>query len=206
MSSLAGHVYEFEPHEGPRTLLLLHGTGGNENDLLPLGRELDPHAHLLSPLGNVSENGMARFFKRRTEGTFDREDLAVRSAELAAFVRAAAEKHDLVDIVGVGFSNGANILLHMICTDPHLLKAAILLRPMSAALPDSITNLDGLPAFIGAGQTDEMVPHGDSERLESVLRSGGATVMLRMTESGHRLTQEDIDRAREWLARLPIYD
>src|SRR3989338_2590494 len=138
MSSLAGFTYEYVPGKSARTLLLLHGTGGNERDMLPLGEQLDPEASLLSPRGNVSENGIARFFSRLAEGVFDREDLAHRTEELAGFVDAARKKHGIDELIGVGYSNGANILLHLICLHPTLLHAAALLRPMSAGLPDTV--------------------------------------------------------------------
>ena len=202
---LAGYTYLYEKRDGPRMLLLLHGTGGNERDIIPLGEELDLHAHLASVRGNVSENGMNRYFKRISEGVFDRADLAKRSRELGAFIEAAAEKHafELSQTIGVGFSNGANVLLHLICTQPRLLKAAILLRPMSAALPDTLSPLGGLPIFIGSGEFDSMVPKGDAARLDSALRSVGASSTPRTTQSEHRLTPQDIVLAREWLATLP---
>ena len=200
--TLAGYTYFYEKREGPRTLLLLHGTGGNERDIIPLGEELDRRAHLVSVRGNVSENGMNRYFKRISEGVFDRADLAKRSRELGAFIETAAKKHSLglSQTIGVGFSNGANILLHLVCTQPRLLKAAILLRPMSAALPDTLSPLGGLPIFIGSGEFDSLVPSGDAARLDSALRSASASTTLRTTQSEHRLTPQDIAFAREWLA------
>ena len=203
--TLGGYTYLFEKRDGPRTLLLLHGTGGNERDMLPLGEELDQRAHIVSVRGNVTENGMNRYFKRISEGVFDRDDLQKRSRELAEFVEAAAEKHgfELPQTIGVGFSNGANILLQLVCTQPHLLKAALLLRPMSAALPDTISPLGGFPVCICSGAEDDMVPKGDSLRLDSTLRASGAVSTLRTVPSGHRLTPQDVVFAREWLVTIP---
>jgi predicted esterase len=202
--TLLGYEYLYERHKGPRTLLLLHGTGGNERDMLELGEQLDPDAHMLSIRGNVSENGMSRYFKRLSEGVLDREDLGKRSAEIAAFIRAAAQEHDidLSETVGIGFSNGANMLLHLVCSQPKLLKAAMLLRPISAALPDSTGQLDRLDIFIGAGESDPTVPPGDSKRLESVLRAAGGTSALRVTPNAHGLGADDLTLAREWLIDL----
>lgn len=202
--TLLGYDYLYERHKGPRTLLLLHGTGGSERDMLELGEQLDPDAHMLSIRGNVSENGMSRYFKRLAEGVLDREDLGKRSAELAAFIQAAAKENDidLSQTVGIGFSNGANILLHLVCSRPALLRAAMLLRPMSAALPDSTGQLDSLDIFIGSGESDPTVPAGDSKRLESVLRAAGGNSALRVTPNTHQLGADDIALAREWLLGL----
>lgn len=201
-NTLAGFTYEYVPHGSPRTLLLLHGTGGNERDMLTFGAQLDASADLLSPRGNVTENGMARYFKRFAEGLLDRKDLAARSEELAGFIAAASEKYALKEIVGVGFSNGANILLHLICMHPEIVKAAMLLRPMSASLPDTIERIPGLPVFVGAGSRDEVIPQGDAEHIGSVLKAAGADVTLRITPEGHRLGTHDVELAREWLAGL----
>ncbi len=199
MHNLAGYEYEYVPGEAPRALLLLHGTGGNESQMLSLGRELDPEAHLVSIRGTVSENGMLRYFKRLAEGVFDRKDLAKKSEELAAFIEGVKKEHSLEHVIGVGYSNGANMLLHVICTHPSLLTGAVLLRPMSGALPDSTAPLGGLPVHIGAGEQDSMIPSGDAKKLDSILRSAGATTSLRITPNGHSLGEDDIAHAREWL-------
>lgn len=201
--TLAGYTYIFQERTGPRTLLLLHGTGGDELDLLPLCEALDANAHILSVRGNVSENGMNRYFKRLAQGVFDREDLARRSEELTTFIQIAAERHsfELSETVGVGFSNGANILLHIVCTHPHLLKAAVLLRPMSAALPDAVRN-PGIPMYIGAGKRDEMVPQGDAQHIASALQNLGADVTVQSTDNDHGLGADDVRLAKEWLAKI----
>src|ERR1700719_2478432 len=131
-------IHEFVPGNSDRTLLLLHGTGGNERDLIPLGQELDPNASLLSPRGKVLENGMPRFFRRLAEGVFDLEDLKKRTQELADFVVSAAEhyKIDNKQIVAVGYSNGANIAASMLLLRPEVLPAAILFRAMVPLIPE----------------------------------------------------------------------
>ncbi|MFA7309552.1 MAG: dienelactone hydrolase family protein [Candidatus Paceibacterota bacterium] len=202
--SLLGYEYLYERHKGPRTLVLLHGSGGNERDMLGLGEEFDGDANMLSVRGNVSQNGINRYFRRISDGVIDREDLAKRSADLGVFIESAARKHsfDIEQAIGVGFSNGASILLHLVCSNPSLLKAAMLQRPHSTALPDSTAPLEGLPIYIGAGAQDSMIPTSDAKRLETVLRAAGAFPTLHMTQSEHRLEAEDVALAREWLATI----
>src|ERR1700736_7069237 len=144
-------IHEFVPGGSERTLLLLHGTGGNERDLIPLGRELDPSASLLSPRGKVLENGMPRFFRRLAEGVFDLEDLKKRTHELADFVIAAAQfyKIDMKNIVAVGYSNGANIAASMLLLRPEVLSAAILFRAMVPLVPETQPNLSSVHVWIG---------------------------------------------------------
>src|SRR5213593_2385004 len=136
-------IHEFVGGKSDRTLLLLHGTGGNERDLVPLGRELDPNASLLSPRGKVLENGMPRFFRRLAEGVFDLEDLKTRTNELADFVTAAARHYKLASdhIVGVGYSNGANIAASMLLLRPEIMHAAILFRAMVPLIPEKLSDL-----------------------------------------------------------------
>src|SRR5207245_1707060 len=146
-------IHEFIPGSSPRTLLLLHGTGGNERDLISLGRELDQNASLLSPRGKVLENGMPRFFRRLAEGVFDLEDLQKRTHELADFVKAAAKhyKIDINKIVAVGYSNGANIAASMLLLRPEILSAAILFRAMVPLVPETQPDLSSVRVWIGAG-------------------------------------------------------
>src|SRR5437762_12872989 len=146
-------IHEFVPGTSERTLLLLHGTGGNERDLIPLGRELDPSAALLSPRGKVLENGMPRFFRRLTEGVFDLEDLKNRTNELADFVAAAAQRYRFAanNVVAVGYSNGANIAASILLLRPEILSAAILFRAMVPLIPDTPPNLSAVRVWIGAG-------------------------------------------------------
>ena len=181
--------------------MLLHGTGGNERDLIPLGQELDPNASLLSPRGKVLENGMPRFFRRLAEGVFDLEDLKKRTHELSDFVIAAAEhyKIDMKNIVAVGYSNGANIAASMLLLRPGIVSAAILFRAMVPLVPEVQPNLSSVRVWIGGGKFDPIVPASEMKRLVELLRGVGADVTVRFFEGGHELTHGDVDAAREWL-------
>lgn len=200
-----GFVHQFVPGRSERTLLLLHGTGGNESDLLPLGRTLDPAAALLSPRGKVLENGMPRFFRRLAEGVFDEEDLKRRTHELADFIAAAARHYAFnpAHAVAVGFSNGANIAASLLLLRPESLGAAILLRPMVPLVPETMPQLGGAPVYIAAGTQDPIVPIAETERLAELLRRGAAEVTVRYAGAGHGLTGPEIEEARLWLAALP---
>jgi phospholipase/carboxylesterase len=191
------------------TLLLLHGTGGNEEDLIPLGQELLPGAAILSPRGKVSEYGAPRFFRRLAEGVFDHEDLLFRTHELAAFVEAAAEEYgfDLSKIIAVGYSNGANVAASTILLHPGLLRAAVLFRAMVPFEPDSAPDLAGMPVFLAAGRMDRMIPPANTQRLAEILTGAGADVDLRWRNVGHPLTYEEVGEAREWIAgKVPGLD
>ena len=197
-------IHEFVLGSSERTLLLLHGTGGNERDLIPLGRELDPSASLLSPRGKVLENGMPRFFRRLAEGVFDIEDLRTRTHELADFVIAAAQRYkiDMKNIVAVGYSNGANIAASMLLLRPEILSGAILFRAMVPLTPETEPNLSSVRVWIGAGSIDPIVPASGTKQLAELLRAAGADVTVRFFKGGHELTHDDIDAAREWLMKL----
>jgi phospholipase/carboxylesterase len=187
----------------PPVLLLLHGTGGNEDDLLPLGRTLAPGAALLSPRGKVLEHGMPRFFRRLAEGVFDLPDLIARTHDLAKFIRAAVTHYGLDSerLVAVGFSNGANIGGSLLLLHPGLLRAAILLRPMVPFEPDVLPDLKGTAVFVSAGRTDPIVPPSNSERLAALLREAGADVTLAWQPGGHNLTSPEVEAAGRWLAK-----
>ena len=201
---LSGFTFRYEPGAGERTLLLLHGTGADENDLLPLGRALDPNANLLSPRGRVSENGMPRFFRRLAEGVFDVEDLKGRTDELVGFVDEAATRFsfDASKIVAVGFSNGANIAGSVLLRHPATLSSAVLLRPMVPYEPDDEVDLRGKPIFIGAGRSDPLIDPSQTERLAAMLREAGAEVELRWAPGGHQLDPREVEAARLWIERL----
>jgi predicted esterase len=207
MSEALGlYVHRFVPSPsgaGARTLLLLHGTGGDENDLLPLGPMLDPEAALLSLRGNVLEHGMPRFFRRLSEGVFDLEDLARRTDELAEFLEAAATRYgiDRAKLVAVGYSNGANIAASVLLRKGRVMKGAVLFRAMVPFEPGSLPDLTGARALISSGQADPIVPQEHPERLAALLRQGGADVTLEWTRAGHELGREEIIRAAGWLAR-----
>ena len=183
------------------TLLLLHGTGGNEDDLIPLGRMLLPGAGMLSPRGQVLERGMPRFFRRLAEGVFDLEDLARRTDELGTFVDAAAAAYgfDRERVIAAGFSNGANIAASLLLRRPGALRGAVLLSPMLPFEPPATPSLAGTAVFIGAGRTDPMVPVAQVERLAAVLRDGGADVVLHWEPGGHGITPSEITAAQHWL-------
>ncbi len=189
-----------------RTLLLLHGTGGNETDLLDLGRSLSPGSALLSPRGRVSEHGAPRFFRRLAEGVFDLPDLHAQTAALATFVTDAAKAYgfDPKGVVAVGFSNGANIAASLLLSHPGILAAAVLLRPMVPFEPTDRPKLDGVPVLIASGSQDPMVSTAQRERLARLLRDGGADVTVSVEPAGHGLTQSDIDTARHWLRQRPL--
>jgi phospholipase/carboxylesterase len=201
--------YQFSPGEpggSPVALLLLHGTGGDENDLLSLGSLLAPGAALLSPRGRVLENGMPRFFGRFAEGVFDVEDIKVRAAELGEFVRAARDRHSIGDrpLYAVGFSNGGNMGAALLLLDPELLQGAILFRAMVPLTSETPPNLQGKTVFLGAGRSDPLVRPYESERLAETLRGSGADVALFWTNTGHALSQEDVDAARDWIAERKL--
>lgn len=183
------------------TLLLLHGTGGDENDLMPLGPLLAPKAALLSPRGKVSEQGMARFFRRLAQGVFDEDDIRRRSAELAAFVAHAATFYDFDPkrVIAVGFSNGANIAASLLLLHPDTLAGAILFHGMVPLVPDTLPNLNGRPVLLTAGRIDPLVPGLESERLAKLLEGAGAEVTLEWQPGGHTLTRAEIETAASWL-------
>jgi phospholipase/carboxylesterase len=204
-ASVDSFVHRFIPSPDDvrdgRTLLLLHGTGGNEDDLIPIGRVLDPAAAFLSPRGQVLENGMPRFFRRLAEGVFDEEDLVRRTHELADFVGAAVQHYRLAPdkIVAVGYSNGSNIAASILLLRPEILPAAILFRAMVPLAPKNLPNLSATRVWIGAGNQDVFIPASENERLVGLLRSAQADVTFFRTNAGHQLTNEDIQAARDWL-------
>jgi predicted esterase len=203
MSQATTYVHRFEPAPpgaAGRTLLLLHGTGGNENDLLPVGRAVAPESALLSPRGRVLENGMPRFFRRIAEGVFDHEDLVARTHELADFVAESANRYafDPKRVVAVGFSNGANIAGSMLLLRPESLAGAILLRPMVPFEPKTPPDLRGRRVLVAAGKADPIVKPENSERLAEILREAGADVTLHWSPGGHTLDRADLTAAAAW--------
>ena len=201
---ISDFIHEFVPGSSSRTLLLLHGTGGNERDLIPLGRALDPNASLLGPRGKVLENEMPRFFRRLAEGVFDLEDLKMRTNELADFVTAAAQHYGLAtdQLVTVGYSNGANIAASILLLRPEIMHAAILFRAMVPLVPDRLPDLSSVRVWIGAGDQDPIVPASETKRLAELLRRAGADVTIRFAKAGHGLTNDDLEAARHWLGAL----
>jgi predicted esterase len=201
MKTQPDFIHEFVSGTSGRTLLLLHGTGGNEHDLIPLGRELDLNAALLSPRGKILENGMPRFFRRLAEGVFDVEDLKQRTNELADFVAAAVQHYKLaVDcLVAVGYSNGANIAASMLLLRPEILRAAILFRAMVPLVPQDLPNLLSVRVWISAGNQDPIIPTSETERLAQLLRRAGADVTVRFANANHGLTNAEVGAARHWI-------
>ena len=197
------HIYQPPAVPGGPILLLLHGTGGNEHDLVPLAEILLPDAGILSPRGKVLERGMPRFFRRLAEGVFDIEDLRLRTSELAGFITEAAAKHRFStrDVIAVGFSNGANIAGALLLLRSDALGAAVLFRAMVPLIPDTLPTLAGTPVLISNGKMDPLVSLEETERLAALLRSAGANVTVSWQNSGHELTDRDMATAREWLAR-----
>jgi predicted esterase len=204
MKEVLDFVHEFVPGSSKQTLLLLHGTGGNEHDLIRLGREIDTTAAILSPRGKVLENGMPRFFRRVAEGVFDLEDLEKRTNELADFVAGAAKHYHFAaeQIVAVGYSNGANIAASILLLRPELLRAAILFRAMVPLVPDNLPDLSSVRILIGAGDQDPIVPASETQRLVKLLRQAGADVTVRFAYATHALTNIEIKTARHWFEEL----
>jgi len=201
-----GFIHRFIPATQPGLppLLLLHGTGGDENDLLPLGEQLSPGAALLSPRGKVLENGMPRFFRRLAEGVFDLADLKARTLELADFIAAARTAYALASPVAVGFSNGANIAASLLLTRPGLLAGAVLLRAMLPFEPQAPPDLAGKPVLLLSGSNDQMIPAASSERLIEVLQAAGADLVYKALPTGHNLTQNDLIIAAHWLKEFGL--
>lgn len=201
-----GFVHRFIPAEGGSdiTMLLLHGTGGNEEDLIPLGRELAPGAAILSPRGKVSEFGAARFFRRLAEGVFDHDDLVFRTHELAKFIERASKEYgfDKAKLVAAGYSNGANVAASMMLLHPGLIRAAVLFRSMVPFEPEVRPDLSGIRIFMAAGSRDRMIPPDNTKSLAEMLEASGAEVELRWRDTGHALTYEEVGEAKEWMANV----
>jgi phospholipase/carboxylesterase/glyoxalase family protein len=198
------HVYQPPAAAGAPILLLLHGTGGDEHDLLPLAPLIAPNAGVLSPRGKVLERGMPRFFKRLAHGVFDLEDLRLRTEELATFVAAAAAHYGFArhDVVAVGFSNGANIAASLLLLHPTTLARAVLFSAMPPIEPEAPPDLRGVSVYMTGGRRDTMIEPEQTQRLATLLQEAGAAVTLRWNSGGHEITRDDIDGSREWLRGL----
>lgn len=204
-SELLGFAYRFVPGESNHTLLLLHGTGGDENDLIELGQAVAPGMALISPRGKVLEHGMPRFFRRLAEGVFDQADLQRRTDELAEFIDAACAQHgrDPGHMIALGFSNGANIAAAVLLKHPAALEGTVLIRAMVPFEPAASPSLAGKRILMLSGQTDPIVPRANAERLAEIFRSGGAELTQQWVRGGHGLTGEDVKFTSEWIAELP---
>jgi phospholipase/carboxylesterase len=197
-----GFIHRFEPatRPGRRPLLLLHGTGGDENDLVPLGARMAPGSALLSPRGKVRENGMPRFFRRLAEGVFDLDDLKARAHELGEFIERARVAYALDAPITVGFSNGANIASALMLLRPDALAGAVLMRGTVPFVPDEIPDLARVPVLILAATADPMVSPDSRLALADLLRRAGADVTGVELDAGHGLTPQDLALASRWLA------
>lgn len=194
------HIYRQGSEPSAPTLLLLHGTGGNENDLLPLAQRIDPSAAVLSVRGSVLENGMPRFFRRLAEGVFDEEDLVFRTNELHDFLNQAAQEYgfDRSSVIAVGYSNGANIAGSLLFHIPGSLKGAILHHPMVPRRGVDLPDLTGVPVFIGAGRNDPICPARETDDLQALLEGAGADVTVHWEHYGHQLTGTEVNAAADW--------
>jgi len=197
------YIHRFEPGVDPSLppVLLLHGTGGDETDMLPLGREIAPGAALLSPRGNVLEGSAPRFFKRYREGVFDEEDVRRRAAELSHFVAEARRAYGIGAPVALGYSNGANIGAAVLLLHPRALAGAILLRATAPLAEPPRGDLSGVPVLILSGLNDPVIPRSGAEKLKLALAAAGARVERLELPAGHALTQADVARAKAFYAR-----
>ncbi|WP_410770448.1 alpha/beta hydrolase [Fontibacillus sp. BL9] len=197
------HIFQQGTSSEAPVLVLFHGTGGTERDLLPLAGMISPQSSVLSVRGNVLENGMPRFFKRLAEGVFDEEDLVFRTKELNDFLDEAAVSYGFNrrNLVAVGYSNGANIAGSLLFHYGDALRGAILHHPMVPRRGIALPDLSGAPVFIGAGRNDPLCPPQESEELERLLGGAGAAVTLHWEASGHQLTSSEIDAASAWYQR-----
>jgi phospholipase/carboxylesterase len=204
MMNLQNHHYHYEAGSNPAAppLLLLHGTGGTETDLLPLARVLSPGSTVLSPRGRVSEHGANRFFARLAEGVFDLDEVTRRTQELADFIEAVTQAHGIAPgrLLALGFSNGANVAATMLQLRPDILNGGILLRPMVVLDHAAAANsLQAKRILIANGMHDPIVPEDHPERLADLLRAGGADVKVSLAKAGHNLTATDITAAKTFL-------
>ncbi|MGG0256050.1 alpha/beta hydrolase [Bacillus toyonensis] len=194
------HVFQKGKDTSKPVLLLLHGTGGNELDLLPLAEIIDPGASVLSVRGNVLENGMPRFFRRLAEGIFDEEDLIFRTKELNEFLNEAAKTYefDRNNIIAIGYSNGANIAANLLFHYEDALKAAVLHHPMVPRRGIQLPNLAETAVFIAAGTNDPICAPSESEELKTLLENANANVTMHWENRGHQLTMGEVEKAKEW--------
>lgn len=208
MSTASDFIHRFIPAvdgnvAAAPTLLLLHGTGGNEDDLLQLGSSLAPTANLLSPRGKILENGMPRFFRRLAEGVFDEVDLVRRTHELTDFILAAQKEYGFSpdSLTAVGYSNGANIAASLLLLRPGILNNAVLLRAMVPLTPTESPDLTGTRVFLASGISDPILPIDNARRLAAMLREAHADVTHQEINTGHQLTSAELDTAKDWLKK-----
>ncbi|WP_144463098.1 alpha/beta hydrolase [Siminovitchia fortis] len=200
------HIFKEGTHPAAPTLLLLHGTGGTETDLLPLAEKIDKDAAVLSVRGNVLENGMPRFFRRLAEGVFDEADLIFRTKELKDFLDGAAKKYefDRNHVIAIGYSNGANIAASLLFHYENSLKGAILHHPMVPRRNIELPNLTGRHIFIAAGKNDLMCPPHESLELQDLLSGAHADVTVHWENNGHQLTWTEVEAAAGWYRKIRL--
>jgi phospholipase/carboxylesterase len=195
-------IHKFIKGQNPTrpTLLLLHGTGGNENDLLPVGKLIDADANLLAVRGEVIENGMPRFFRRLAPGVFDEQDLMYRTSQLHDFIDQASKTYDFDrgDVIAIGYSNGANIAANMLMQIPYSLRGAILMHPMLPRKEGTIPDLKDIQVLITAGNNDPIVPIQSTQALKKVLDDHRAKVSLTWFKFGHKLSSEEVQFIIKW--------
>lgn len=198
-----GFIHRFVAGQNQTTapLLLLHGSGGDEHDLIPLAERIAPGRTLLSPRGKVNEHGITRFFRRSADGDWDIDDFKQRTTELAGFVSRACAAYRIEKPMALGYSNGANIAWSLLLRDPGLLKGAILLRAMLPHDPRPLPDLRGMPILLIAATHDELIPVERAGLLAALLGEAGADVTYEVLPAAHGVTGEDIALASEWLAR-----
>lgn len=196
--------YRFEPalDPGKPPILLLHGTGGDESDLVPFGQTIAPGSALLSPRGKVLEGGMPRFFRRFAEGKFDENDVRLRANELADFVVEARRAYQLASPIAVGFSNGANIAAAVLLLRPEALGGAVLLRAMTPLRDYPLADLTGKPVLMISGEMDPIVPGANASHLAAILLNAGATVQALTIAAAHGLSDADVTLTQNWIAQL----
>ena len=197
-------IHNFVPGKLPSTVLVLHGQGGDENDLLPIARALAPGAAFLSPRGKAMEAGMARFFARVSPDVFDETEVRTRTAELAEWIGAAVAEYklDATKVFAFGFSNGASIAASTMLLHPGVLAGALLLRPRTIVEPAELPDLRGAPVLVIAGQKDEKMPQGAGEHLARLLGRAGASVEMAMADAGHDLTPQGFAAGKIWFGRV----
>jgi predicted esterase len=197
-------VHQYIEGSGPHTILLLHGTGGDETDLISIGKLLVPGANILSPRGKVLEDGALRFFRRFKPGVFDEEDIRSRAAELAEFIAESSKerKFDSSRVFALGYSNGANIAQALMLLHPEILAGAAMLRPMPVIEPNPLPDLGGRPVLITAGEDDHMTTEQLTHKLASTLSNAGAKVDVKWIAAGHELTPYDFQAIKGYFQSL----
>lgn len=206
LSTMSAFIHNFVPGKLASTVLVLHGQGGDENDLLPIARALAPGAAFLSPRGKASEAGMARFFARVSPDVFDETEVRARTAELAEWIAAAVAQYKLdgSKVFALGFSNGASIAASTMLLHPGVLAGGLLLRPRTIVEPAELPDLKGAPVLVIAGQKDEKMPQGAGEHLARLLGRAGARVEMALADAGHDLTPQDFSAGKTWFAKVLV--